>query len=473
MLLILALAFFARRGRGKGGANDRWPGILLDAEQRGIITGAQRTALLAHASEVAEREPRFGGVAWLGVFAGLFVVAGISLLIARNWDEIGPTVRVAAFLLLLAAVGEAAIRFRGRALAASLPLELVWFFLPLLGIGLYGQTFQLSGDPVSPFLVWLALATPLAWLSDRPVAATLHTFALAVVLFLGNYVAEPASVLTGVGTVVLPGLLALTGRGGAPTAWALSAVILVVVAVQSLRLLPRAHRHHFVGIWAAWLFCLLVAPTPFRLRHEAWLVLGGLGLVTLWVVVVAALDTSFEERAAGIAVWLASLYALTFTWHIDSVASGDTTRLGMLVAGGAAVGAIGCALALPNARFSPHASWALGMKVALVAPLVTTALYFSDDVQLIWAAAGIFNVLLIAIAVGLMWHGSLVHEAAQVNVGVLVLVGILVTRFLDVFGNMLRSGIGFIVAGLLLAGLSWALERTRRRLIAAPPGVPT
>ena len=74
-------------------------------------------------------------------------MAGVSLLIARNWDELGPTVRVGAFQLVLLGIGEAAIRSRDRGLALALPFELVWLFLPLLGIGLYGQTFQLSGDP--------------------------------------------------------------------------------------------------------------------------------------------------------------------------------------------------------------------------------------------------------------------------------------------------------------------------------------
>ena len=60
------------------------------------------------------------------------------------------------------------------------------------------------------------------------------------------------------------------------------------------------------------------------------------------------------------------------------------------------------------------------------------------------------------------------REIRQINLGVLVLVAVLITRFLDLFGSMLQSGIGFIVAGLLLAALSWALERTRRRLIAGP-----
>ncbi|MCC6849041.1 MAG: DUF2157 domain-containing protein [Deltaproteobacteria bacterium] len=469
LLLVLAVAFFARRGRGAGGAAPRWPSVLASAERAGIITGAQRTALLAHAA--ATEPPRLGGVAWLGVLAGLFVVAGISLLIARNWDQIGPGIRVAGFLVMLASVGEAAIRLRGRSAAASVPLELMWFFLPLLGIGLYGQTFQLSGDPIHPFLVWLALALPLAWMSERPVVAPLHVCALAVVLFAGNYVMEPfAFAFRTLTTPTLPSPLAITGDAARPLAWALSAAILVLIAAESLRRLPRGHRHHFVGICVVWTFCLLVTATPFRLRHEGWLVFAALALVTLWVAVMSMLDTSFEERAASIGVWLAALYGLTFTWHLNQVASGTTTTLGLVVAGGAALAAAATVLLAPPARFSPHRAWAIGAKAMMLAPLVVATAYLGDEVTRVWLAGGVMNVLLVAAAVGLMWHGSLVHQRAQVNLGVVVLIAVLVTRFLDVFGTMLRSGIGFIVAGCLLAALAWALERTRRRLLASPAG---
>lgn len=474
LLLILAVAFFARRGgRGRGGT-DRLPALLASAERAGIITEAQRSALLAHAARAVDTDPqRLGGVAWLGVFAGLFVVAGISLLIARNWDAIGPAIRVAGFLLLLAGVGEAAIRLRGRSAAASLPAELVWFFLPLLGIGLYAQTFQLSGDPIMPFLVWLGLGLPLAWLSERPVLALLHTAALSIVLFIGNFVLEPvAFALSGLTTPVVPSPLAITGEHAPVAAWALSALILGLLGVQSLRRLPPGHRHHFVGVWATWVFCLLLLVAPFRLRHEGWVVFAALALVTAWVVAVSALDTSFEERAASIGAWLTALYALTFTWHFDRAASGSTTTLGIAIAVGTALASAATVLLLPSERFSPHRGWALGAKAMLLAPLAIATCYLGDDVQLVWLAGAAMNVLLVAVAVGFMWHGSLAHEAAQVNLGVLVLIAVLVTRFIDVFGNMLRSGIGFIVAGCVLAALAWALERTRRRLLASPSGGP-
>jgi hypothetical protein len=108
LLLILAIAFFARRGRGVGRVRDGLPTLLEGAASAGIITAAQREQLLAYA---AEHQPggRLGGAAWLGVFAGLFVVAGVALLIARNWDDIGPLLRIGGFVLTLTVVGEAAV----------------------------------------------------------------------------------------------------------------------------------------------------------------------------------------------------------------------------------------------------------------------------------------------------------------------------------------------------------------------------
>ena len=469
LLLILAVAFFARRGRGLVRTRDALPGLLDGAVSAGIITTEQREQLLAYAAAHEPTGP-LGGVAWLGVFAGFFVVAGVALLIARNWEDIGPLVRVGAFLVLLAGIGEATIRTRDRSSSASVPLELVWLFLPILGIGLYGQTFQLSGDPIQPFLVWLALTAPLAGLSPRPVVATIHTFALAAVLFVGNFVIEPANALMLERTILPPNLLGLTDHGVGASAWAASLALLAVIAVQSLHLLPVGHRHHFVGVAACWLFVVLVGPTPLRIEHEGWIIVAALALATLWIAVLVHGDTSLEERGAAVFVWLAILYALTFTGHMDRAASGATTPAGLAIVGAAIAAALLAALALPLQRLSPFRSWALGAKAVLAAPLVVALLCLSSDVRLVWFVAIAMNAFLLVIAVGAMWHGSLVHEAVQVNLGVVLLVGLLITRFLDVFGNMLRSGVGFIVAGLLLAGLSWALDRTRRRLIGGAAG---
>jgi uncharacterized membrane protein len=453
LLLLVVVARMLRTRRGGGAAHLR--DVLAHAEAVGIVTGEQRERILALAPETA-RGAHLSAAVWLAIFAGLCVVAGVSLLIASNWEDIGPAVRVAAFLAALALVGEAAARHRHRSLAVALPLELLWFFLPLLGLGLYGQTFQLSGDPVRPFLMWLALTAPLAWLSPRPVVASLHALALATVLLIGNF--------------AVAGTLSLLGPGAGPVAWVLSVAILVVLSAESARLLPAGHRAHVLGVLAFWVFGLLALVEPLRLAHPGWLVLAAVALATAWLVAHLAAGSSAAERATSALVWLATLYTATFAWHLRHPLDGATTGAGIAVTVAAVLAAVGGGLALPMARLGVDPRCRATAKALLVAPALVALLFLVDDVTALHVAAIAMNLLLAGIAVVLMWHGSLVHEAAQVNLGIVTLLVVLVTRFLDVFGSFLSGGIGFIVAGALLAALAWTLERARRRLIQLPEG---
>ncbi len=465
-LLCLLLVAYVMRGP-KWWRSDRQALALTLAsgEAAGIISGSQREQLLAHAAE--QSSGRRLGATWLAIVAGLFVAAGVSLLIARNWEMFGPLVRVAVFLAALLAVGEAAIRCSGRTAAVALPLELLWLLLPLLGIGLYGQTFQLSGDTILPLLAWLLLTAPLAWLSARPVAATLHTLAMVLVLFAGNFVVD-AMVGSVAGAPSVGNTMALVGNAPTVTAWGLSALLLGAMVVQSLRLLPEGHRHHFFGVCALWLFTVLAVCNPLRLENPAWLALAAAALIVLCLALHLALDTSMVERRSSASAWIGGVYAMTFLWHVPSASNGDVTVGGIAVTIVAGLVAVVVVLSVPLARLSPSTGWARLAKLVLLVPLASAAVLVSGRIELWWAIAVLMNALLLAVGVGLMWHGSLLREVAQINAGVVIVVALLVTRFLDLFGSMLRSGIGFIAAGIALAALAWALERTRRRLIHVP-----
>ena len=64
----------------------------------------------------------------------------------------------------------------------------------------------------------------------------------------------------------------------------------------------------------------------------------------------------------------------------------------------------------------------------------------------------------------LMAHGVVSGTSAQIDQGLLALLILLITRFVDVFGNFLRSGLAFIALGLLMAVAAWALHRGRTKL---------
>ena len=54
---------------------------------------------------------------------------------------------MAGFLLVYATVAIIAIKTADNKSTINAPAEILWFFLPIIGIGLYAQIFNLSGDP--------------------------------------------------------------------------------------------------------------------------------------------------------------------------------------------------------------------------------------------------------------------------------------------------------------------------------------
>ena len=75
------------------------------------------------------------------------------------------------------------------------------------------------------------------------------------------------------------------------------------------------------------------------------------------------------------------------------------------------------------------------------------------------------NVALVGFCLYAMHVGVLRADKRLINQGVAVLGLLMVTRFIDYFGNLLTSGSAFIVMGLLFLGLAYGLDRGRRHLL--------
>src|SRR5204863_5922163 len=108
-------------------------------------------------------------------------------------------------------------------------------------------------------------------------------------------------------------------------AWLLSLVILVAVALECVRLLPRDHRRHYFGVVALWLFGLVVMSTPLQITHPGWLIVASIALATVWLVADLAAEGSTPERTTSATVWLATLYGFTFIWHTGAPFTGDAS----------------------------------------------------------------------------------------------------------------------------------------------------
>lgn len=83
----------------------------------------------------------------------------------------------------------------------------------------------------------------------------------------------------------------------------------------------------------------------------------------------------------------------------------------------------------------------------------------------LWVAI-LFNVLTLAQLVGVIALGYHRRESWTINLGVVGMFLFILVKYFDWFFSFLDKSVFFIGAGLLLFGVGWLMERTRRRMIA-------
>lgn len=110
-----------------------------------------------------------------GVLGGVLIAAGLTLLVAHNWDELGRPARaaIAVGLLVLAQAVAGVALARSRVPTAFTESAAV-FLVGALGttMTLVTQTYHLGGELADLVLAWLVLAMPVPYLLSSRVAAT-------------------------------------------------------------------------------------------------------------------------------------------------------------------------------------------------------------------------------------------------------------------------------------------------------------
>ena len=78
----------------------------------------------------------------------------------------------------------------------------------------------------------------------------------------------------------------------------------------------------------------------------------------------------------------------------------------------------------------------------------------------------LFNVLILAQLIGIIALGYYRRASWMINMGVIGMFLFILVKYFDWFFTFLDKSLFFIGAGLLLFGVGWLMERTRRRMIA-------
>ncbi|MBU2574493.1 MAG: DUF2157 domain-containing protein [Elusimicrobia bacterium] len=430
---------------------------LTACAREGIITPQQSEAV--YEKLYARRLfASFKAAHWISIIAGIFIAGGFSLIIAHNWDKIGAIAKIAVFLAAYAAAAEAAIRWEDKP-AVGIPAGIIWFCMPPLGIGLYAQIFNLSGDPVKPFAAWALLSLPLAFLSGRRIAAALSAILLFCVIYIGAFTPDNMFTLT------------KWGYAAALPPWTHWLAVLVMMGalfgVYFARLKAPAWRDKIVGGTLVWVFAALVGNTALHLSSEVFVLLAAVSLAVLWLGLSAG-----EEGPARLPLlaWFAVVYGMTFFWrHKPSFSLGTDadSYAGVITAWLIFAAATALTVLKPMKAAGGGKAAETAAKAVLVASMVSAFLLFGATEAGAKAIAVIANALMIVSGLGLIISGSVESDEKRINTGVAVIFLLIITRFLDIFGTLMKTGMAFILSGLVMGALAYFLNRTRKALIDA------
>jgi len=406
-----------------------------------VLTPETGAALRRHYETKLSQEESGGKTVLLSVLGATLIGAGIILIIAHNWDDLGRPIRTALSLLpllvgialslwtLLKRAGSTAWR-EGAGVAQCAGVA--------ASIALVSQTYHISGELSDFLFTWLILTLPIPYLLHAVMPALIYLAGIAV--WAGAI--EPKG-SADVYWLLLAGILPFYNIAvrheseGKSTAW-LSAVLGLSMAfglVCTVESAPDLWIPAFSGL--AGMYYLAGAIWFPERRYNPLRVLGALGAGILAVLL------SFKDVwAHGAIVWS------DIHWPVYALAVG-----------------------LPCASFALLA-WALQRKenfnvyvaalpiVACLAFGLDTVLLQGPDAKLIVSI--VFNIYAFVLAMGTAFRGLQQRAFATLNGGLIIFTALIISRFVDSEYSIVARGIAFVVLGCLMLGANFWLLKAKR-----------
>jgi uncharacterized membrane protein len=409
----------------------------------GILdAGSAERMRLHYAGQIDSAADVRGRLSWvLGVLSAFLIGGGAIMIVAHNWDDFSPSLRLAAAFLPLAAAlaggGYVLHSSRGPVWRDAAAVLISAFFA--VAVAVVSQVYHSIGT-LSDFLTWvLPPVVALVYVFGGLALATLYVVALAV-YFAGASAGFfwPNLLLA---AALVPYLLGYIRQkaGRFPAQWA--RLLLVVTAVMMMiRISIRIDSYSVAFfLWSVFLINLYLGGLVAR-RSSAFNLLmsvGGLGMLIFVAVF------SFNGWA----------HELSGDWVY-----GD---LGSKAVGVVALGVYGWNILFALMKRRPIHYW-----VALVLPglaLISVAVGMLSQ-RADWLIALLFNVYFTFGGLTMMVYGFRKGQLTPINMGMAVLALQMLLRFSEYWESFLTRGLVFIAIGVLFAAVNfWFVRHFRRK----------
>ena len=410
----------------------RWLlGELPDLVSQGVIEPAEAERIRSHYGEPEARNAVKTALVIFSVLGALLIGGGVILLLAHNWDDLGRGVRaVLSFVPLLAAQGLALwAAWSGRRSTAWREGTGTGLMLAIgASIALVSQTYHIAGEPADFLLAWMLLGLPIIYILDASTPAAIFWAGVT-------------------------GWAGITWAGGSqPVLY----VFLVALALPHFALASRANRYAPRPALLGWVLVLcLTVGTGFCLtRHteELWILAysGLFGVLYLagglWFGDgSAAWQSPFKTGGALGVTFLSWLFTFHGVWE-----HGSYWHLGLTgPSAWDALYLVALAAALVGLWIKALGRRGYGLLLIGAMPALASIAYFlclNGGYEAV--AATLFNLYLLGLGLVTVVSALRNRRMAQMNLGLLVLSVLLLTRFFDSDLSFLFRGVAFILVGV-------------------------
>ncbi len=424
---------------------------LPDLVARGVVSQEAAAKIKEHFGEVKETSRTSLILFFCGVVGALFIGLGIILLLAHNWENLSRTTRaLLSFVPLLLGQGLVLGALLKRPPSAAFK-EASAIFLSLMvaaSIALICQTYHIPGETGAFVITWMLLILPLVYLLQASLPAAIYL--IGVTSWAGSHWNDPGRMLL---------------------FWPLAAAV-VPHFIWSLRREIYTLRSTILSFV---MICCFSIGAGFSLRKafpDAWIVVLPAAYAIFYLLSSRRFDTAAANwqrpwRVFGAIALFVHALLLTFRFVWEEFGGHGLYEMGRQLAEAgmsvqyiitaALIGAAGW-LFLDSVRRRDTLASLFG-----ALPFLAMGGYCLRGQPAIFALV-LFNVYLFVLSVCHIVIGGRRSSLATLNMGMLMLAALIITRFFD-------SDIGFILKGLAFIAVGIGFLATNIWLARRPGGV--
>ena len=427
--------------------NIKWLLAEVDLWLNDGLIAADQAESIKHRYREAERGPAWGRIIFFSIGAILFGL-GVILLFAYNWERMHKFAKLAVIVLALLTAHGTGFWLRqsaGRYRTAGEGLHLTGTMLFGAGIWLVAQIYHIDEHYPNAFFIWGFGAMTMAWALPSISHAVLATVLL--VLWNGCEALDFKNPQLWSPFIILAVL--------SPLAWVHRSRVLLAATIGAFMLMLAFSVASVDGELVFLLFffnaCILTAAGMLVGRKGGFPgsgpILSRIGysvyLITLFVL-------SFFHLGRGL-----------FTIDFDKFPAGvyffsfATAAIGMLI------WSIGASFQRPENEPSDFRITIFGMLITLLLVVLNTLGVLGLKG---WAGVAVFNLIFLFHSIILIAAGCKNLDIKSTTVGCLMVAGISLARYTDLFVSLLARSSVFLLMGAALFAVGLYYSRTKKQL---------